>query len=293
MKIGLQIPSFTWPGGTNEIRHHLAEIATTADGAGFASIWVMDHFFQIKFVGKPEEPMLESYSALNYIAALTKKARLGTLVTGVIYRNPGLLVKEVTTLDVLSGGRAYLGIGAAWNEEESKGLGFTFPPIKERFEKLEDALKIAKAMWSGQEAPFTSSHFHMERLLNSPQVISQPHPPILIGGSGEKKTLKLVAQYADACNLFAGAGMDEIRRKLDILKQHCDQAGRNYADIEKTALEGVNLGEGGISTSDLINRCKLLSQAGIQHLIVNMPNVSTIKPLELIGKEVIPAIAEF
>jgi len=293
MKIGLQIPSFTWPGGTNEIRHHLAEIATTADEAGFASIWVMDHFFQIRYVGKPEEPMLESYSALNYIAALTNKARLGTLVTGVIYRNPGLLVKEVTTLDVLSGGRAYLGIGAAWNEEESKGLGFDFPPVKDRFEKLEDALKIAKAMWSGQEAPYSSSHIQMERLLNSPQVISQPHPPILIGGSGEKKTLKLVARYADACNLFAGGGMDEIRRKLDILKQHCDQVGRNYADIEKTALESVNLGEGGISSRDLINRCKQLSEAGIQHLIVNMPNVSTIKPLELIGKEVIPAIAEF
>lgn len=293
MKIGLQIPSFTWPGGTNEIRHHLAEIATTADEAGFASIWVMDHFFQIKFVGKPEEPMLESYSALNFMAALTKKARLGTLVTGVIYRNPGLLVKEVTTLDVLSGGRAYLGIGAAWNEEESRGLGFSFPPIKDRFEKLEDALKIAKAMWSGEQAPFSSSHIQMERLLNSPQPITKPHPPILIGGGGEKKTLKLVAQYADACNLFAGADMKEITRKLDILKQHCDEVGRNYAEIEKTSLEGVNLGEGGISTGELINRCKLLSQTGIQHLIVNMPNVSTIKPLELIGKEVIPAIADF
>jgi F420-dependent oxidoreductase-like protein len=293
MKIGLQIPSFTWPGGTNEIRNHLAEIATTADEAGFASIWVMDHFFQIRYVGEPEEPMLESYSALNFMAALTKNVRLGTLVSGVIYRNPGLLVKEVTTLDVLSGGRAYLGIGAAWNEEESKGLGFAFPPVKERFEILEDALKIAKAMWSGQEAPFSSSHIKMERLLNSPQAITKPHPPILIGGSGEKKTLKLVAQYADACNLFAGADMNEISRKLDILKQHCDEVGRNYTEIEKTTLESVNLGEGGISTRDLINRCKLLSQTGIQHLIVNMPNVSTIKPLELIGKEVIPAIAEF
>lgn len=293
MKIGLQIPSFTWPGGTNEIRHHLAEIATTADQTGFASIWVMDHFFQISYVGKPEEPMLESYSALNFLAALTKNVRLGTLVTGVIYRNPGLLVKEVTTLDVLSGGRAYLGIGAAWNEEESRGLGFSFPPTKERFEKLEDALKIAKAMWSGQETPFSSNHIQMERLLNSPQAITKPHPPILIGGSGEKKTLKLVAQYADACNLFAGTDMGEISHKLDILKQHCDQAGRNYADIEKTALESVNLGEGGISTREMINRCKQLSETGIQHLIVNMPNVSSIKPLELIGKEVIPAIASF
>jgi F420-dependent oxidoreductase-like protein len=291
MKIGLQIPSFTWPGGTPEIRKILSEIATTADNAGFASIWVMDHFFQIGYVGKPEEPMLESYSALNFMAALTKKVRLGTLVTGAIYRNPGLLVKEVTTLDVLSGGRAYMGIGAAWNEDEARGLGFGFPPIKERFEILEDALKIARAMWSGQEAPFNDSHFKMERLLNSPQPVSQPHPPILIGGSGEMKTLKLVAQYADACNLFAQMGTEEIKRKLDILKQHCDQVGRNYADIEKTSLDTVNLSSDGISTKDMISKCKQLSQAGIQHAIFNMPNVSTIKPLEIIGKEVIPEVA--
>jgi F420-dependent oxidoreductase-like protein len=291
MKIGLQIPSFTWPGGTPEIRKHLAEIVTTADEAGFASIWVMDHFFQIRNVGQPEEPMLEGYSALNYIAALTQKARLGTMVTGVIYRNPGLLIKEVTTLDVLSGGRAYLGIGAAWNEQEAKGLGFAFPPLKERFERLEDALRIAHIMWSGKEDPFTGSHITMERPLNSPQPISRPHPPILIGGSGEKKTLKLVAKYADACNLFAGAGLEELGRKLDILKQHCDTVGRNYNEIEKTALDRVNLATDGTSTRELIDRCKQLSQAGIQHVIFNMSNVATIKPLELIGKEVIPEIA--
>jgi F420-dependent oxidoreductase-like protein len=293
MKIGLQIPSFSWPGGTPEIRHHLAEITTTADEVGFASIWVMDHFFQISYIGKPEEPMLESYSTLNYIAALTKNVRLGTLVTGVIYRNPGLLVKEVTTLDVLSGGRAYLGIGAAWNEEEAKGLGFYFPPLKERFECLEDALQIARAMWNGQESPFKSRHNNLTRLLNSPQPISKPHPPILIGGSGEKKTLRLVAKYADACNLFARTGLEEIGHKLDILKQHCDQVGRNYADIEKTALDQVRLGSDGLTAKDFVNRCKDLSQAGIQHLIISLPDVSTIKPLEIIGKEVIPAVADY
>jgi F420-dependent oxidoreductase-like protein len=287
MKIGLQIPSFTWPGGTREIGPRLTEIVTSADELGFASIWVMDHFFQIRGVGEPEEPMLESYSTLNFIAAHTKKVRLGTMVTGVIYRNPGLLIKEVTTLDVLSGGRAYLGIGAAWNEMESLGLGFNFPPLKERFEQLEDALQIAKAMWSGEEAPFTGKHIKMERPLNSPQPISHPHPPILIGGTGEKKTLKLVAQYADACNLFGRIGLEEIARKLDILKTHCDQVGRNYEEIEKTALDSFD----GMSSKEMINKCRELNQAGIQHLIVNTRDVIVIKKtLETIGKEVIPAV---
>jgi len=289
MKIGLQIPSFTWPGGAVEIAPRLATISSTADQLGFASIWVMDHFFQIRGMGQPEEPMLESYSTLNFIAAHTQKARLGAMVTGVIYRNPGLLIKEVTTLDILSGGRAYLGIGAAWNESESLGLGFTFPPLKERFEQLEDALKIAKAMWSGDETPFIGKHIHMERPLNSPQPISKPHPPILIGGSGEQKTLKLVAQYADACNLFAHLGTAELVRKLDVLKQHCDQVGRNYADIEKTALDTFD----NLTSEDLITKCRELSKIGIQQLIVNIPNIATIKPLELIGKEVIPAVASF
>jgi len=289
MKIGLQIPSFSWPGGTAEIASTLAKISTTADQSGFSSIWVMDHFFQIRGVGQPEEPMLESYSTLNFIAAHTQKARLGTMVTGVIYRNPSLLVKEVTTLDVLSGGRAYLGIGAAWNEMESLSLGFNFPPLKERFELLEDALKVANAMWSGDESPFTGKHIHLERPLNSPQPISQPHPPILIGGTGEQKTLKLVAQYADACNLFARLGIPEITRKLDILKQHCDQVGRNYAEIEKTALDTFT----GMNAKEMISYCRELNQVGIQHLIVNIPDIATIKPLELLGKEVIPAVAEF
>jgi F420-dependent oxidoreductase-like protein len=292
MKIGLQIPSFTWPGGPAEIGKRLASIARTADDAGFSSIWVMDHFFQISFVGQPEEPMLESYSALNFMAAHTRHTRLGTMVTGVIYRNPGLLVKQVTTLDVLSGGRAYLGIGAAWNEQESKGLGFAFPPISERFERLEEALQIAHQMWSGKETPFSGRHYQLERPLNSPQPVSKPHPPILVGGAGEKKTLKLVAKYADACNLFAGAGLTTLSQKLDVLKQHCDQVGRDYNDIEKTALDTVNLAPGGLTSRELIEKCKALNQTGIQHLIVNMPNVAELRPLELIGKEVIPQIKD-
>jgi len=289
MKIGLQIPSFTWPGSTIEIAPRLATISSTADQLGFASIWVMDHFFQIRGVGQPEEPMLESYSTLNFIAAHTNKARLGAMVTGVIYRNPGLLVKEVTTLDVLSGGRAYLGIGAAWNESESVGLGFTFPSLKERFEQLEEALKIAKAMWSGDETPFIGKQFHLERPLNSPQPISKPHPPILIGGGGERKTLNLVAKYADACNLFARLGTGELTHKLDVLKHHCDLVGRNYAEIEITALDTF----ANMTPTDLIVKCRELSQIGIQHLIVNIPDIATIKPLEWIGKEVIPEVAGF
>jgi alkanesulfonate monooxygenase SsuD/methylene tetrahydromethanopterin reductase-like flavin-dependent oxidoreductase (luciferase family) len=213
------------------------------------------------------------------------------MVTGVVYRHPGILIKTVTTLDVLSGGRAYLGIGAAWNEQEARGLGVPFPPLKERFERLEETLKIAKQMWSGQAAPFEGKHYHLELALNVPPALSKPHPPILIGGMGEKKTLKLVAQYADACNLFAYGGPEAIRAKLEILRQHCEAVGRPYAEIEKTALGTVNLAPGGMTPDQVIELCRSLSQAGIQHLIVNMPNVSEIKPLEIIAEKVIPAIA--
>ncbi len=290
MKIGLQIPSFTWQGGEAVIGPRLAEIVHTADEAGFDSIWVMDHFFQIRGVGQPEEPMLESYSALNYIAAHTRRARLGALVTGVIYRNPGILVKTVTTLDVLSGGRAYMGIGAAWNEQESRGLGVTFPPIKERFERLEEALQIAKQMWSGNVTAFNGKHYHLEQTLNSPQPLSHPHPPILIGGGGERKTLRLVARYADACNLFIRLGAPELQRKLDILKRHCESAGRPYEEIEKTGLDTIRLAPGSLTPAQLIEKFQTLKGLGFSHLIFNMPNVSEIKPLEVIGREVIPEI---
>ena len=242
MKIGLQIPNFTWPDGPVGIGSKLAQIARTADEAGFASLWVMDHFFQIGStdrsmgLGPAEDEMLEGYSTLSYLAGLTKRVKLGTLVTGVIYRHPGILVKTVTTLDVLSGGRAYLGIGAAWNEREATGLGVPFPPVAERFERLEEALQIAKQMWSDENGPYTGKYYQLAETLNSPQPLSKPHPPILIGGSGEKKTLRLVAQYADACNLFASMGIDGVRAKLDVLKRHCDTVKRDYAEIEKTTL---------------------------------------------------------
>ena len=231
MRIGLQIPYFTYPGGPAQLGSTLADMARTADEGGFYSLWVMDHFFQIRVAGPPESDMLEGYSTLSYLAGITQNVKLGTLVTGVIYRYPGILVKTATTLDVLSGGRAYLGIGAAWNEEESAGLGIPFPPVKERFERLEETLQIAKQMWAGDESPYNGQHYQLARLLNSPQPLTKPHPPILIGGAGEKKTLRLVAQYADACNLFGRMGMDVLRDKLDVLKRHCDAVGRDYDEI--------------------------------------------------------------
>ncbi len=291
MKIGLQIVAFNWPGSPANIGAKLAEIARTADEAGFASIWVMDHYFQIEWAGRVTDPMLEAYSALNYMAGVTKRARLGAMVTGVIYRQPAYLIKAVSALDVLSGGRAYLGIGAAWNEREALGLGFPFPPLKERFERLEETLQIAKQLWAGDHTPYSGKYYRLNEPINSPQPLTQPHPPILIGGSGEKKTLRLVAQYGDACNLFARTGLDTVRKKLDVLKQHCDEVGRPYAQIERTVLGVVNLAES--KPADLIETCRDLANLGIQHFIISLPNVHEITPLEVIGREVIPAVAEF
>ena len=290
MRIGLQIPNFTWPGGDGEIGSRLAEIGTTADEAGFASLWVMDHFFQIGVAGEPEEPMLEGYSALSYLAGVTQMAKLGTLVTGVVYRHPGILVKTVTALDVLSGGRAYLGIGAGWTEREALGRGVLFPSTRERFERLEETLQITTRMWSGEVAPYDGRHYHLAEPLNSPQVLSRPHPPILIGGMGEKRTLRLVAQYADACNLFAHGGPDLIRHKLDVLRGHCEEVGRDYEEIERTALGTVNLAPDGMTEDAVIGLCRELSAAGIQHLIFNMPNVHEIRPLQAFGERIIPAV---
>lgn len=291
MRIGLQIPRFTWPGGSSNLGVQLAQIGKAADETGFASIWVMDHFFQIPYVGAIDEPMLEGYSALSYLAGTTERAKLGTLVTGVIYRHPGILLKTVTTLDVLSRGRAYLGIGAGWFEREAKGLGVPFPSVSERFEQLEETLQIAKQMWSGEVASYDGRHYRLTETLNIPQALTEPHPPIMIGGMGEKKTLRLVAQYADACNLFAYAGNDVLRHKLDILQRHCEDVGRDYEEIERTALGTVNLAPGGMSAKEVVDMCQNLSSIGIQHLIFNMPNVHEIKPLETFGEKIIPAVA--
>jgi F420-dependent oxidoreductase-like protein len=289
MKIGLQIPNFTWPGGPARISGKLAEIAHVVDDVGFYSLWVMDHFFQISMIGPPENEMLESYSTLGYLAALTKKVKLGTMVTGVIYRYPGILVKTATTLDILSGGRAYFSIGAAWNEREAKGLGAPFPPLGVRFELLEEALQIAKQMWSPDNGPYHGKHNHLEETLCSPQPLSRPHPPILVAGGGEKKTLRMVAQYADACNLYGPP--ETVSAKLAILKQHCDALGRDYGSIEKTTLGTVDVQPGKMTANDVIALCKVLAAMGVQHAIFNIPNVHEIRPLEVFGREIIPAVA--
>ncbi len=298
MRISLQIPNFTYPGGPSQLAATLANIVRTADEAGFHSVWVMDHFFQIgnrdrqTGLGPPEDEMLESYSTLSYFAGLTQRVKLGALVTGVIYRFPGILVKTVTTLDVLSGGRAYFGLGAAWNELESRSLGVPFPPPKERLEREEETLQIALQMWSGNDAPFKGKYFQLERTLCSPLPLSKPHPPIMIGGMGERKTLRLVAQYADACNLFARMGTETISRKLDVLKRHCDKVGRDYDDIEKTTLGTVLIAPGKSAPKDVIEECRSLAALGIQHCIFNMPNTHEITPIETFGRHIIPAVAD-
>ncbi len=291
MRVGLQIPSFTWPGGAAEIGRHLTAIARTADEAGFYSLWLMDHFFQIHFLGPPDEPMLEAYSALGFLAGVTTRVKLGTMVTGVVYRHPGVLLKTVTTLDVVSGGRAYLGVGAAWHEREARGLGVPFPPLKDRFARLEELLRLAHQMWADDPAPFDGRHYRLAEPLCRPQPVSRPHPPILVGGAGEQKTLRLVAQYADACNLFVGAGLDVIRDKLAVLRRHCDALGRNYAEIEKTALGTVHLASGQTTAREVIEQCQELRALGVDHVIFNLPNVHELRPLELFGREIIPAVA--
>ncbi|TDC82964.1 LLM class F420-dependent oxidoreductase [Actinomadura sp. 7K507] len=261
MRVGLQVPSFTFPGGPEQIGPAFGRVAREADQAGLHSLWVMDHFFQIAMVGPPEDPMLEGYSALAYAAALTERITLGTMVTGVTYRHPGILLKTVTTLDVLSGGRAWLGIGAAWYEEEARGLGAPFPPVAERFERLEETLEIAHRMWKGDESAFRGGHYSLERPLNSPPALTRPHPPILIGGGGEKKTLRLVARYADACNLFDG---DELHHKLDVLRGHCEREGRDFAEIEKTSLGYFS---GTPSVGEAVDTIGRLAESGVDHAI--------------------------
>ncbi len=293
MKIGLQIPNFTWPDGASKLASNLTDIVQTAEEVGFYSLWVMDHFFQIQMVGPAESDMLEGYSTLSYIAALTKKAKLGTLVTGVVYRYPGILVKTATTLDVLSGGRAYLGIGAAWNEREALGLGVPFPPTKERFERLEETLQIAHQMWSPNNGAYNGNHYQLAETLCVPQPLSQPHPRIMIGGMGENKTPRLVAQYGDACNFFPRAGLDVVRQRLDTIKQNCDAIGRDYNTIERTGTDTAHLAPGQMSVKDVLDWCRQLADAGIQHIIFNMPNVHEIAPLEIFGKEIIPAVADW
>ena len=275
--------------GPATLPQHLSDIAARAEQAGYDRVSVMDHLWQIGHLGPPEHEMLEAYTTLGYLAAKTQRVKLLTVVTAVVYREPGLLAKAVTTLDVLSGGRAMLGIGAAWNEEESRGLGLFFPSTTERFERLEEALQICTQMWSADDGPYKGTHYQLERTLNSPQALSRPHPPILIGGAGERKTLRLVAQYADACNIFDSP---ELAHKLQVLRDHCDRLGRNYDEIEKTAQVRFDLGPQGERVEETIGHLRQLADLGIEVAHGTLANVSRPGTLELMAERVIPAVAD-
>jgi F420-dependent oxidoreductase-like protein len=288
MKLGLHIADFTWDGGPSRLREQLADVARRAEAAGYDRVSVMDHVWQIEHLGPPEHEMLEAYTALGYLAAVTERVKLLTVVTAVVYREPGLLAKAVTTLDVLSGGRAMLGIGAAWNEQESRGLGLLFPSTSERFERLEEALQICLQMWSEDDAAYAGDHYRLERTLNSPQALSRPHPPILIGGSGERKTLRLVAQYADACNIF---DTPELSRKLQVLREHCERLGRDYDEIEKTVQTRFDLGPSGEHVQQTVEHLHELSELGVDVAHGTLARVSEPGTLELVGEQVVPAVA--
>jgi alkanesulfonate monooxygenase len=290
VEIGLHVADFTWPNGPQHLAKDLGAIAVAAEDAGFSMLSVMDHVWQIGVVGPPEREMLEAYTALGFLAGRTSRIKLLAWVTAVVYREPGLLAKAVTTLDVLSEGRAWLGIGAAWNEHESRGLGLPFPGTKERFERLEEALQICLQMWSEDEGPYEGTHYRLERTLNSPQPLSRPHPPILIGGGGEKKTLRMVAQYAQACNLFPSP---ELPRKLEVLREHCANLGRDYDEIQKTVMMPLDPGAEGEKVDALLDQLRELAALGVSHVHGIVPNAVAIRPLELLGDRVVPEAAKF
>lgn len=292
MKLGIQLITFDWPGAPGNLAGHFTKMAQAVEAAGFDSLWMMDHFFHIPpDHGQIDSPLPEANTLLAYLAAVTQRVKLGVLVNGVVYREPAYLVKVATTLDVLSGGRTYLGVGAAWYEEEARGLGFPWPPANERLARLEETLQIIHRMWGNDRTPYAGKYYQLAQPINSPQPLAQPHPPILVGGGGETVTLRLVAQYGDACNLYADLGSAGIRRKLDILKRHCDTVGRDYNSIERTSLGRLNLNK--TTPAEFIGRCKELAGAGIEHLIITLTDDITLAPIETVGREIIPALAEF
>jgi len=293
MKLGVQLNSFDWEGGPERFATRLAEIARASEEAGFDRIAVADHVWQHPIMGGPEANEPECYAMLAFLAANTERVGLTAMVSGVHFRHPAMLVKAVTTLDVLSGGRTWLGAGSGHYEEETRGLGILFPPQGERFEMLEETIRIALRMWSGErgdERPFESKHYRLERPLNLPQSLTRPHPPVMIAGDGERKTLRLVARYADACSLRPSP---EIPRKLDVLRRHCEKEGRDYDQIEKTCAFGFDVGENGEKVGESIGQLRWLSDMGIETVIGVVPNVDRIEPLEIIGHKIVPVVADF
>jgi F420-dependent oxidoreductase-like protein len=296
MRLGLMISDFTWSEDQALMGDTFGLMVERAEQAGFYSLWVGDHFFQTPFGGSPEQEMLEGWTTLAFAAGRTNRIKLGTLVTGVTYRHPGVLVKMATTLDVLSYGRTYFGIGAAGYEEEHRGLGVPFPPTAERFERLEETLRIVHQMWSGDDRPFTGKHYSLARPLNSPGAVQQPHPPVLIGGVGERKTLRLVAQYADGCNFIGYLVNDKEarKRKLEVLRAHCQAIGRPYEQIERTLYYWVHITrdgrEGSLTPEAAIDYFAGLADEGFDHVIVRLPNATDLEPFDLLAERVIPAV---
>ncbi|MGC4835307.1 LLM class F420-dependent oxidoreductase [Micromonospora vinacea] len=288
MKLGLHYWNYSTPADPAAIAPTLAQTASIAEQAGVASFTVMDHFFQMDAVFAAEEPMLEAYTTLGYVAATTQRMTLGVLVTGVMYRYPGLLAKTVTTLDVLSGGRARLGIGASWYEREQLGLGVPVVPVAERFERLEETLRICLQMWSADDGPFNGKHYQLAETINSPQPLSRPHPPIMIGGGGEKKTLLLVARYADACNLFGRGGIDDVARKLDVLRGHCAAEGRDYDTIEKTVVASQAPLD---DTDAFLAEVSGYAALGVSEVQVT-PDRHPVEFAQRLGDEVLPRLAD-
>jgi F420-dependent oxidoreductase-like protein len=287
MKIGLHLSDFTFSNGPGRLADDLTRVVVAAEDAGFARVSVMDHVWQISVHGPPEHEMLEAYTTLGYIAARTSQVDLLAWVTAVTYREPGMLAKIISTLDVLSGGRAWLGIGAGWNEAEASGLGLRFPPLGERFVRLEEALQICRQMWGPDDGPYRGQHYQLGRTLNVPQPLHRPR--VLIGGGGERKTLRLVAQYADACNLFVGP---ELARKLDVLRGHCDAVGRPYDEIEKTGQMVLDVGDRGEKIDDFLATLAEIGKLGIQAVQGKVPRVWEPERIALFKREVIPAAAD-
>lgn len=292
MRVGLQVHSFSYPGGAPSIRPALTAIAQSAEANGFASLWVMDHFFQLPEdtgLGGPEEPMLEAFTTLGFLASATERIMLGPMVANAVARPPAVLVKAATTLDVLAGGRTYLGLGAGWYAREAHGLGMTWPSRPERFDRLEDTLRIAQAMWAGDRTPIEGRHHRLPEPISVPSPVSRPRPLILIAGGGERRTLRLVAEYGDACNILV-PDPGESAHKLDVLRGHCDALGRDYDAIEKTALLETDLRAGHQTTGDVIAAIRAQADEGIEHVIVNLPDVYSLDRLDTYGREIIPAV---
>jgi F420-dependent oxidoreductase-like protein len=294
VQVGLQLPWYSFPGWPGTIAGTLRRLAVSAEEAGFASLWVMDHLYQLPEDtgwGGANEPMLEAYTTLGALSQVTSGMRIGAMVGGVHLRAPGLLVKAVTTLDVLSGGRAYLGLGAGWYAREATGLGLGWPSRRERFRMLEDTLRFVHHAWSGDRSRFRSETVDAEEPIVVPPPIARPRPPILIGGGGERRTLRLVAEYGDACNILV-PDPGESRAKLEVLRRHCDDVGRDYASIEKTSLVEADLRPGRHSADDVIAAIRAQADEGIEHVIVNMPDVHEPRYLETFRDRIIPAVRE-